>query len=56
MIKLRKRRSAGQVACMVEMIDVYNIFVGKPEKKRHLEEPRRKCQDNIKLDIRDKRT
>jgi len=32
---------------------VYRILVGKPERKRPLERPRRKWEDNIKMDIQE---
>jgi hypothetical protein len=36
---------------MVEGRGVCRVFVGRPEGKRPLERPRRKCEDNIKLDL-----
>ena len=33
--------------------DVYRILVGKPEGKRPLERPRRRWEDNIKLDFQE---
>jgi hypothetical protein len=32
---------------------VERILVGKPEGKRPLERPRRRCEDNIKMDLRE---
>jgi hypothetical protein len=32
---------------------VYRVFVGKPEVKRPPERPRRRWEDNIKLDLRE---
>ena len=32
---------------------VYWVLVGKPEGKRTLERPRRRCEDNIKMDLQD---
>jgi hypothetical protein len=32
---------------------VYRVLVGKPEGKRLLERPRRRWEDNIKMDLRD---
>jgi hypothetical protein len=29
---------------------VYRVLVGKPERKRPLGRPRRRCEDNIKMD------
>jgi hypothetical protein len=31
----------------------YNILVGKPEGRRPLRRPRRRWEDNIKMDLRD---
>jgi hypothetical protein len=30
---------------------VYRVFVGKPEGKRPLERPRRRLENNIKMDL-----
>jgi hypothetical protein len=38
---------------MGETRNAYRILVGKPEGKRPLRRPRRRCGDNIKLDLRD---
>jgi len=38
-IKTRIVRWAWRVACMGELTDAYNIFVGKPEGKRPLGRP-----------------
>jgi hypothetical protein len=35
-----------------EKRNAYRILVGKPEGKRQLEWPRRKWEDNIKIDFR----
>jgi transposase len=32
---------------------VYRVLVGRPEGKRPLGRPRRRCEDNIKMDLRD---
>jgi len=34
---------------------VYSVLVGKPEGKRPLGRPRRRCEDNIKMDLQDVR-
>jgi hypothetical protein len=34
--------------------DVYTVLVGRPEGKRPLERPRRRWEDNIKMDLREK--
>ena len=41
------------VARMVEGRGVYRIFVGKPEGKRPLGRPRRRWEDNIKIDLQE---
>jgi hypothetical protein len=53
MIKSRKMRCAGHVARMGEKRNAYRILVGKPEGKRPLGRPRRRWEDNIKLDLRE---
>jgi hypothetical protein len=40
------------VACMGEGKGVYRILVGRPEGKRPLGRPRRRWEDNIKMDLR----
>ena len=49
-IKLRMRW-AGHVARMEEGRGVYKVLVGKPEGKRPLGRPRRRWEDNIKIDL-----
>jgi len=46
-------RWAENVASMGERRGVYRIFVGKPEGERPLGRPRRRCEDNIKLDLQE---
>jgi hypothetical protein len=38
---------------MVQTRNSYRILVGKPEGKRPLGRPRRRCVDNIKMDLRE---
>jgi hypothetical protein len=38
---------------MGEVRGAYNILVGRPEGKRPLGRPRRKWEDNIKMDLRE---
>jgi hypothetical protein len=52
-IKSSRLRWAGHVARMGEGRDVYRILVGRPEVKRPLGRPRRRWEDNIKMDLRD---
>jgi hypothetical protein len=51
-IKSRKMRWAGHVARMGEGRGVYSVLVGRPEGKRPLGRPRRRWEDNIKMDLR----
>jgi hypothetical protein len=44
-IKLKKIRWMGHVACMGERKGVYRVWVGKPEGPRH------RWEDNIKMDL-----
>jgi hypothetical protein len=41
------------VACIRERRDTYRALVGKPEGRRPLERPRRRWEDNIKIDLRE---
>jgi hypothetical protein len=38
---------------MGEIRSAYNVLVGKPEGKRPLGRPRRRCDDNIIMDLRE---
>jgi hypothetical protein len=33
---------------------VYRVFVGRPDRKRPLGRPRRRWEDNIKMDLRER--
>jgi hypothetical protein len=50
-IKSRKLRWTGHVARMGERRGAYRALVGKPEGRRSLRRPRRKWEDNIKMDL-----
>jgi hypothetical protein len=50
-IKSRRMRWAGYVARMGEKRGAYRILVGRPEGRRPLGRPRRRCEDNIKMDL-----
>jgi len=52
-IKSRRMRWAGHVARMGEEMGVYRVLVGKPEVKRLLGRPRRRCVDNIRMDLQE---
>ena len=51
--KSRRLRWAGHVARMEQSRNAYSILVGKPEGKRPLGRPRRRLEDNIKMDLRE---
>ena len=46
-------RWAGHVACMEEGRGVQKVLVGKREGKRPLGRPRRRWEDNIKMDLQE---
>jgi hypothetical protein len=48
LIKSRRLRWAGHVARMGERRGAYRALVGKPERRRPLERPRSRWEDNIK--------
>jgi hypothetical protein len=52
-IKSRRIKWAGHVARMGEKRNAYRILVGKPDRKRPLGRPRRRWEDNIKIDLRE---
>ena len=52
-IKSRRMRWAGHVARMGEGRGVCRVLVGKPEGKRPVGRPRRRWEDNIKMDLQE---
>ena len=52
-VKLRRMRWAGHVARMGEDRGLHRVLVVKPEGKRPLWRPRRRCDDNIKMDLQE---
>ena len=52
-IKWRRMRWAGHVACMGEGRGVYRVLVGKPEGRRPLGRPRCGWVDNIRMDLQE---
>jgi hypothetical protein len=50
-VKSRRMRCAGHVACMGKERGVHRVLVGKPEGKRPLGRPRRRWEANIKMDV-----
>jgi hypothetical protein len=53
MMKSWRIRWIGHVARMGETRNEYRKLVGRPEGKRPLGRPRRRCVDNIKMDLRE---
>ena len=53
MKKSRRLRWAGHVARMGKRCGVYRGLVEKPEGKRPLGRPRRRWEDNIKMDLQE---
>ena len=51
--KSRRMRWTGHVARMGEGRDVHRVLVGEPEGKRPLGRPRRRWEDNIKMDLQE---
>jgi hypothetical protein len=46
-------RWAGHVAGIGERRGAYRVLVGKPEGRSPLRRPRRRWEDNIKMDLRE---
>ena len=53
MIKSRRMRWAGHVARMGEERGAYRVLVEKPEGKRPLGRSRRRCVNNIRMDLQE---
>ena len=52
-IKSRRMRWAGHVAHTEEGRGVHKVLLGKPEGKMPLGRPRRRWEDNIKIDLQE---
>jgi hypothetical protein len=52
-IRSRSMRWAGHVARIGETRGAYRVLVGRPEVKRPLVRPRRRWEDNIKIDFKE---
>ena len=52
-VKSRRTRWAGHVARMGEDRGEHRVLVGKPEGKRPLGRPKRRWEDNIKMDLQE---
>jgi hypothetical protein len=50
-VKWRRMRWTGHVARMEEGRGVHRVYVGNPERTRPLGRPRRRWEDNIKMDL-----
>jgi hypothetical protein len=50
-LRSRRMRWVGHVACMGEEREVHRVLVGKPEGKRPSGRPTRRWEDNIKMDL-----
>ena len=48
-----RMRWAGHVACIGKSRAVYRVWVGKPKGKRPLGRPKRRWDDNIKMDLKE---
>jgi hypothetical protein len=51
-IKSRRMRWVGHVACMGEMKNTYKILIREPEGRRPLRKCRHRWEDNIRIDVR----
>jgi hypothetical protein len=52
-VKSRRMRWAGHVVHMGEVRGVHRVLMGKPDGKRPLGRPRRRWEDNIKMDLQE---
>ena len=52
-VKSRRIRWAGHVVRMGKGRGMHRVLVGKPEGKRPLRRPRRRWEDNIKMDLQE---
>jgi hypothetical protein len=50
-IKSRRMRWTGHVACMGKMSKTYKIVIEEPEGKRSCEIPRRRWENNIEMNL-----
>ena len=52
-LKSRRLRWSGHVARMEKFRNAYRVLVGKPDSKRPLVRPRRRREDNMKMDLKE---
>ena len=50
---ISRRRWAGHVVRMGERRSMYRVLIGKPVRKRPMVRPRRRWEDNIKMDLQE---
>jgi hypothetical protein len=53
MIKSRRMRWSGHVACLAEMRNAHKNLAGKLEKKRPLRSPRHRWEDNVRMKLKE---
>ena len=53
MIKPRRMRWAGHVACVGERRGAYRVLLGKPEGNRSLGRPKYRWEDNNEMDLQE---
>jgi hypothetical protein len=51
--KSRRLKWAGHISRMGARRGAYRVLVGKPERRRQLGRPRRRWEDNIKMDLQE---
>ena len=51
-IKSGRLRWAGHVARMKEVMSAFKVLIGKPTRKKPLWRPRRRWEDNIRMDLK----
>ena len=51
--KIDKNELGGHVGRMGEKTVLYRVLVGNPEEKRPLGRHRRRCEENIKIDLQE---
>jgi hypothetical protein len=51
MIKLRRMRWVEHIACIEVRRGIYRVLMGKAERKRPLQRPRHRWEDNIEMDL-----
>jgi hypothetical protein len=52
-VKSKRMKWAGHVARMGELTKVYKVSVGNPERKSPLGRPRRRWEDEFRMDLRE---